>query len=203
MALVHLHLHFKTEKPLSPHTNLHNISWDQESSHSCLMTEILMRVSWACSPIAGDTATWPGPCLPRWLSCRSAHYQQLSCWPTATRCYQTGTCVVPFEAKDSRDKCVITIMFSPVQGHSLLSRNSGLLILRTCARLSSVYFLSRSKVPLLQNNLTMTGHLNGQIAGKKVCKAISVTKDVMIRVPPFRQAATFSSFEINFNLSLL
>lgn len=121
MALVHLHLHFRTEKPLSPHTTLHDISWDQESNHSCLMTEILMRVSWACSPTRGDTVAWLGSCLPGWLSCRSAHYQQLSCWSTATRCYQKGN-IVPFEAKDSKRYVCYSNLFSPVQCPQILSQ---------------------------------------------------------------------------------
>lgn len=31
-------LHFKEEKPLSPHTNQHDTSWEWESNHSSLMT---------------------------------------------------------------------------------------------------------------------------------------------------------------------
>lgn len=78
-----------------------------------------------------------------------------------------------------------------------MSRNSGLLIFKKCAYSSSVYFLSRSKVPLLQNYLAMTGCLNGQIAGKEVSKVIWVTKVAMTPVLPFHQAAGFSGFEIN------
>lgn len=88
-------------------------------------------------------------------------------------------------------------LLSPVRCLSLMSRNSVLLIFRKCACLSSVYFLGRSKVPLLQNNLAMTGCLNGQIAGKEVSKAIWVTKVEIPPVLPFHQAASFAGFEIN------
>lgn len=56
---------------------------------------------------------------------------------------------------------------------------------------------------LLQNNLAVTECLNGQMPGKKVSKAISVIKEVMIHSPPFHQAAAFPSFEVNLTLTLL
>lgn len=88
-------------------------------------------------------------------------------------------------------------LLSPVRCCSLTSRNYGLLIFRKCACSSSVYFPGRSKVPLLQNNLAMTGWLKGQIPGKEVSKAIWVTKVEMTPVLPFCQASSFSGFEIN------
>lgn len=77
-----------------------------------------------------------------------------------------------------------------------LSLVSGLLIFRKCACLTSVYFLGRSKVPLLQIILQWQG-LSGQTAGKEVSKAIWVTKVEMTPVLPFHQAPSFSGFEID------